>query len=163
MIECMMRATGWLRSDFFLSGQNSNRPEIMTTADTTLDRALEQHDHLKLIAPAGSRPLRVYDDLGAAWARWSVKLGGTWDGFERLALVRRCGLGAHGGGGLQAWPCPARCGCSPTQTWRIARRWLSNHWAHAPGAARADVKFEVRLIGTIEASFPINQMEPPRR
>jgi len=40
----------------------------------------------------------------------------------------RCGLGAHGGGGLSALACPARLRVCATQDLEDARRWLSNHW-----------------------------------
>jgi len=79
-----------------------------------------------------------------------------WDGFERLAtggdwLVRTAG------GRASAWPCLARCGCFADADLGMLAVGYRNPGTNAP-ERHGDV-IEVRLIGTIEASFPNQQME----
>jgi len=86
MIECMGGLPeGTLGFSFQGQITAEDYDHVLTPA---LDRALEQHDHLKLLAQLGPA-FEGYDlgyDLCAAWADGREALR-HWDGFERLALV----------------------------------------------------------------------------
>jgi len=151
MIECMSGLPdGTLGFSFQGQITADDYDHVLTPA---LDRALEQHDHLKLIAQLG--PSFEGYDLGAAWADGREALR-HWDGFERLALVSDVAWVHTAAAAFSlAMPCPVRVFANAD--FEDARRWLSESLGTMRLERHGDV-IEVRLIGTIEASA-YQQME----
>lgn len=145
MIECMSGLPdGTLGFSFQGQITANDYDHVLTPA---LDRALEQHDRLKLLAHLG--PAFGGYDLGAAWADGREALR-HWDGFERLALVSdvawvRTAVAAFS----LVMPCPVRVFADAEL--EDARRWLAESLGTMHLERQGDV-IRVQLIGTIEAS-----------
>ena len=111
-----------------------------------LDRALVQHDHLKLLAQLG--PAFQGYDLGAAWADGREALR-HWDGFERLALVSDVAWVPTAMAAFSlVMPCPVRVFANAD--FDEARRWLEESLGTMHLDRQGDV-VEVQLLGTLEA------------
>ena len=145
MIECMSGLPdGTLGFSFQGQITADDYDHVLTPA---LDRALEQHDRLKLLAQLG--PAFEGYDLGAAWADGREALR-HWDGFERLALVSdvawvRTAVAAFS----LVMPCPVRVFANADL--EEARRWLAESLGTMHIKRDGDV-IETELIGTLEAS-----------